>query len=262
MKDDEYFDPDLVSGNGPLAHISAVPADSPPDTSAPGEDTDIPTAEPAGPVPADTTAPGKKPLEFYGHNWKTWCGILLAGTLLFAYALWPEKPAGPAHGALVSPPDTTAPVTPSGPATAQATSASTADLSALQQDMTTILTAQQQYSGKNREAITLLARRLDEQDKQIALLTARLSTQDARLVALAAAPVAPAGKQPPVSHRRTTRAATAGWHISSVYPGMAWLEHDGSTWAVAVGTTLKGLHITAIDPERREVITAEGVIKE
>lgn len=261
MKDDEYFDPDLVSGNGPLAHISAVPADSPPGTTAPGEDTDIPTAEPAGPVPTDTTPPGKKPLEFYGHNWKTWCGILLAGTLLFAYALWPEKPAGPAHGALVSTPDTTAPVTPSGPATAQATSASTADLSALQQDMTTILTAQQQYSGRNREAITLLARRLDEQDKQIALLTARLKNLDARLDTLAATP-AVATPKPTTSHRKTPRTATAGWHISSVYPGMAWLEHDGSTWAVAVGTTLKGLHITAIDPERREVITAEGVIKE
>lgn len=257
MKNDEYFDPDLVSGDSPLAQLSAVPADTLPDPTAPQEETGIPAEEPAG------LPPKKKPLEFYGHNWKTWCGILLAGTLLFAYALWPEKPASPAHGALVSTPETAAAVTPSGPATPQATSASPADVSALQQDMTTILTAQQQYSGKNREAITLLARRIDEQDKQIALLTARLSTQDARLAALAAAPVAPAGKQPaPVTHRKTTRAATAGWHISSVYPGMAWLEHGGSTWAVAVGDSLKGLHITAIDPQRREVITAEGVIKE
>ena len=261
MKDDEYFDPDLVSGDSPLAHISAVPADSLPDTHEPRESTDIPATEPAEPSPANASPSGKKPLEFYGHNWKTWCGILLAGTLLFTYALWPERPTRPAHGTLVSTPDPAVSVTLPAPATTQTVSPPSPDVSALQQELTTILSAQQQYSGKNREAITLLARRMDEQDKQIAALTARLKIQDVRLATLAAIPVPPQPKQI-ASHRRAARTATAGWHISSVYPGMAWLEHDGSTWAVAVGTTLKGLHITAIDPEKREVITAEGVIKE
>ncbi len=260
MKEEDYFDLDLTPEtalpDGPLPGIASSLTVPPQEAGLSGS----PTPE-VKPEMKPEMKPEKKPMEFYGHGWKTWCGIILAGTLLFAYAMWPDAPAKPTRKGQLTPTGTTA--LPPGPAMPPPHAIPEPAISTLKQEMATIMTAQQQYSGKNREAISLLARRIDAQDQHIALLTARLAAQDARLTTQVSAPP-PTRPAKQASPPRTSRAhgATTGWRVSSIYPGMAWLEHDGRTWAVAAGDTLKGLHITAIDAEKREVITAEGIIKD
>ena len=271
MKDDDYFDQDLVPDTPPLPALRT-------DDALTEEETlmGLPDAEPhdtgrteaAASAPPVAAAPKKPAWEWMGYGVKAWAGFGVLFLVLTGWLVWPDAPARRA----AEPLEDTAPAQ-NAPGTEQTPPALSVQAQAgstdrLQQELTTLMSAQQHYSQQNREDIAQLARRMDDEDRLLNALETRLSALEAaQLAALKKAQTAPAPRAPePVPslthHRRRAvpRASTAGWSVNTVYPGMAWLRHGDSTWAVQPGDTLQGLHITGIDVTRREVLTDHGVI--
>ncbi|HBD4359320.1 TPA: hypothetical protein KJK02_005700, partial [Escherichia coli] len=72
-------------------------------------------------------------------------------------------------------------------------------------------------------------------------------------------PASPARKAP-----RTARTANplSGVKINSLYPGLAWVTWQGSSWALRPGDQFAGTTILSIDEQKREIVTSAGVIRQ
>lgn len=244
MKDDDFFDPDLP----PVTPLTTTgTTDTPAKADAPHQDA----ATEEAPAPAQPDAVRKSP-EFLGWSWKAWCGFAVLAAGIATGLLWPEGATAPPANAVLE--DVPAP----GPAD------STTPAAAAPDDAVRVMTAQQAYSRKNREAIIQYSRRIATLEQKLTTLETRLAEQSARLSAQPA-PAATTGKTRPAkpvktAHRASRHASTTGWHINTLYPGMAWIARGDSTWAVHPGDTVQGLHITGIDVAHRQVLTDHGTI--
>ncbi len=256
MKDD-FFDPDLE----PDASVLSVSATE--ETAVATDTTETP--------PADN---GRKKRQIMGYDLST---LLIAGTAFIAlvgYALWPDTPTQQAfipdntsQSVAVQAPPTLPPE--SSPAVAEPPSAPLSAPEISTTDDPAVPDELRQYSEANREAITKL-------NSHLSVLEQRLSATESRLQALqqraqSPAPVAtpvPARHQAAHSRQQTTNTnvrrshGVNGWRIHTIYPGMAWLTHNGSTWSVQAGDVLQGLTIRSIDAQQRIVVTDKGVIRQ
>ena len=114
------------------------------------------------------------------------------------------------------------------------------------------------HSEKTREGLTALARRLDT-------LESRISELQKRTVPVPAA-TAPS-PQPTTPTRKAPRAGRnasplSGVKIDSLYPGLAWVTWQGSSWALRPGDQFAGTTILSIDEQKREIVTSAGVIRQ
>lgn len=267
MKND-YFDPELE-----------------PDTPLLPEDPAEALTEPSEAETQDASGkPAKRQL--LGYDLST---LLIAGAALIAlaiYAVWPDEPPRRAFVAdepvqqqvqahdeaamPVTPAETPEPVTEAPTmetVTEQAALQQHAEPDAIQSD------ALQQFSAANREAIGVLNDRTGSAEQRIARLEAQIHalTQRPAIAPEKATPSpklkAPsAAQRPRVSSPATTRTVSSGsvkgWQVHTVYPGMAWITRDGSTWSVQPGDVLHGLSIRSIDAKSRTVTTDKGVIRQ
>lgn len=114
------------------------------------------------------------------------------------------------------------------------------------------------HGEKTREGLTALARRLDT-------LESRISELQKRTVPVPAA-TAPS-PQPTTPTRKAPRAGRnasplSGVKIDSLYPGLAWVTWQGSSWALRPGDQFAGTTILSIDEQKREIVTSAGVIRQ
>lgn len=251
MKED-YFDPDLA-----------------PDASLLPTDNTLTTEDPEPPAP-QTAEENAKKRQFFGYDLST---LLVAGAALIvltAYAAWPDSPPSrtfiPDEGAPQGAPHRQAvpvsepePVA-SAPPLPMALPGSSAPAGDETEEM-------KQYSAANRQAITVLNGRTGGVERRLGTLEAQLHALAAKLVAQPSPPTAPAKmtRVKRTSRHPSTRFKTTGvtgWQINTVYPGMAWITHNGSTWSVQAGDVLQGITIRSIDTQRRVVVTDKGVIRQ
>ncbi|HHU4047864.1 TPA: hypothetical protein ACUB6H_003498 [Enterobacter cloacae] len=267
---ESYFDPDLEPEDSALPEVNAIPAnelDTPSDTAAAKE---VPAAAKWG---------------LWGYDLKT---LLLAGAAviaLLAYAFWPDEP--PARALI-----------PDSPASAQQEAKTEQDLhtsgkqdeelnsaspDGIPEPMPSRSLAEdpdreligltgsvdnkevselKEYGEANRQAITLLNDRVKDSEKRLADIEAKLNTLSTKQA------LAPQKAPTSTTAHRVKNVSTAGssglkgWRINTVYPGMAWITHNGSTWSVQPGDKVNGLTIRSIDAERRIVVTSKGVIRQ
>lgn len=252
----DFFDPDLEP------EASLLPKDTP----VVSADSDTP-ASPEAP-------PARKKRQLWGYDLST---VLIAGavvTALLVYAVWPDTPPVrtfiPDEPAVQSAPPEPEPalpepvpeVAPQAPVDDTPPPAACADTQEIKQS-----------ADANREAITAL-------DARVTALEQRLKDAETRQQAHASTSVvAPAtAKAKPVRPRvvrhaapvapheyaaRSTQASGVSvrdWRIHAVYPGMAWIARNGSTWSVQPGDVLQGMTILSIDTLHRAVVTDRGVI--
>ncbi|HAM4877159.1 TPA: conjugal transfer protein TraP [Escherichia coli] len=118
------------------------------------------------------------------------------------------------------------------------------------------------HGEKTREGLTALARRLDTLESRISELQKRadrLPDTSVSSVQPPSSPASPARKAP-----RTARTASplSGVKINSLYPGLAWVTWQGSSWALRPGDQFAGTTILSIDEQKREIVTSAGVIRQ
>lgn len=121
------------------------------------------------------------------------------------------------------------------------------------------LNSQQVYSEKTREGLAALARRVSELEQQFTEL--KKQRQETPVV-VRQPTVASAAAKPKTSGS----ASTKGWSghratINSLYPGLAWVTWQGSSWALRPGDRFAGATVLRIDEHKREVVTSSGVIR-
>lgn len=114
------------------------------------------------------------------------------------------------------------------------------------------------HGEKTREGLTALARRLDTLESRISEL------QKHTIPAPAATAPSP---QPTTPTRKAPRAGRnasplSGVKIDSLYPGLAWVTWQGSSWALRPGDQFAGTTILSIDEQKREIVTSAGVIRQ
>lgn len=115
------------------------------------------------------------------------------------------------------------------------------------------------HGEKTREGLTALARRLDT-------LESRINELQKHTVPVPTAP-APSPQPTTTTTRkapRTARSASplSGVKINSLYPGLAWVTWQGSSWALRPGDQFAGTTILSIDEQKREIVTSAGVIRQ
>ncbi|MBN6377160.1 conjugal transfer protein TraP [Escherichia coli] len=115
------------------------------------------------------------------------------------------------------------------------------------------------HGEKTREGLTALARRLDT-------LESRISELQKHTVPVPTA-TAPSPQPTTTTTRkapRTARSASplSGVKINSLYPGLAWVTWQGSSWALRPGDQFAGTTILSIDEQKREIVTSAGVIRQ
>ncbi|MCS1307998.1 conjugal transfer protein TraP [Escherichia coli] len=115
------------------------------------------------------------------------------------------------------------------------------------------------HGEKTREGLTELARRLDT-------LESRISELQKHTVPVPTA-TAPSPQPTTTTTRkapRTARSASplSGVKINSLYPGLAWVTWQGSSWALRPGDQFAGTTILSIDEQKREIVTSAGVIRQ
>ncbi|EME5107774.1 hypothetical protein VYS60_004250 [Salmonella enterica] len=262
-----FFDPDLEPEDSALPEVNAIPAN---ELDTPAE------TEPA----KETPAAAKR--ELWGYDIKTLLIGSVALIALLAYAFWPDEP--PARALI---PETPAPVqqeenpgqglTSTSEQTDAVALASTEgmtqpgpslpaaeDIVPGNTETTTSSEAKElkEYSEANRQAIALLNNRVRDSEKRLADIESKLNSLGTRQ---ATAPQKTSStktnhrvKSPPAVNNTGLK----GWRINTVYPGMAWITHNGSTWSVQPGDQVNGLTIRSIDAEHRIVITSKGVIRQ
>lgn len=146
------------------------------------------------------------------------------------------------------------------PAAQQVAPASPAsETDSLAGEVSRALNSQQVYSEKTREGLAALARRVGNLEQQITEL--KKQRQET--------PVAV--KQPTVAStvakpKTSGSASTKSWSghratINSLYPGLAWVTWQGSSWALRPGDRFAGATVLRIDERKREVVTSSGVIR-
>lgn len=249
---ENYFDSDLERGASPLPeHLPERQQDAP-----------------APPVNDEGT---KSKRQFMGHNLST---LLIAGgvmVLLLVYALWPDDPPSRAF----IPDHQTIPEVEAFPAPALE------PLPALKQDLPTQtepeppasppvdLRALQQVSEANQQGLSTLNGRVSEAERRLAELEARLKAMKDHETHMNKV-INPSVKRPAVKSTATTKTGTPrqskkgveGWRVHTIYPGMAWITHGGSTWSVQVGDNINGLTIRSINANARTVTTDKGLIRQ
>ncbi|MDQ9253218.1 conjugal transfer protein TraP [Escherichia marmotae] len=115
------------------------------------------------------------------------------------------------------------------------------------------------HGEKTREGLTALARRLDT-------LESRINELQKHTVPVPTA-TAPSPQPTTTTTRkapRTARSASplSGVKINSLYPGLAWVTWQGSSWALRPGDQFAGATILSIDEQKREIVTSAGVIRQ
>lgn len=115
------------------------------------------------------------------------------------------------------------------------------------------------HGEKTREGLTALARRLDT-------LESRINDLQKHTVPVPTA-TAPSPQPTTTTTRkapRTARSASplSGVKINSLYPGLAWVTWQGSSWALRPGDQFAGTTILSIDVQKREIVTSAGVIRQ
>ncbi|EBE8216619.1 TPA: hypothetical protein KIA88_003433 [Salmonella enterica] len=121
------------------------------------------------------------------------------------------------------------------------------------------LNSQQVYSEKTREGLAALARRVGNLEQQITELKKQRQETP---VAVRQPTVASTVAKPKTSGSTSTK----GWSghratINSLYPGLAWVTWQGSSWALRPGDRFAGATVLRIDERKREVVTSSGVIR-
>lgn len=71
----------------------------------------------------------------------------------------------------------------------------------------------------------------------------------------------PATKTRHPAERTDALPVLAGYSLNTVYQNQAWIEHDGTTYAVQVGDKIGAIPITGIDARARRVVTPNGQIR-
>lgn len=113
------------------------------------------------------------------------------------------------------------------------------------------------YAENNRQGLTALDQRLRAVERQLSLQAQPKTAQPAPVPAKATA-----AKPAATSQYKTTRASgLKGAAVSSLYPDLAWVMYQGSTWAVRPGDRIGNASVERIDMEKREVITTAGIIR-
>jgi intracellular multiplication protein IcmG len=112
------------------------------------------------------------------------------------------------------------------------------------------------FSENNREGIKALDERIRVLERQVNALTQRPSS----------AMVTPQPTTVARSANHGLRASTKnhslrGATIASLYPGLAWVNYQGSTWALRPGDRIGNATVQSIDTTQRQVITTAGVIR-
>lgn len=130
---------------------------------------------------------------------------------------------------------------------------------ALAGEVSRALNSQQVYSEKTREGLAALARRVSELEQQFTELKKQRQETP---VAVRQPTVASAVAKP----KSSGNASTKGWAghratINSLYPGLAWVTWQGSSWALRPGDRFAGATVLRIDERKREVVTSSGVIR-
>ncbi|HAL9906633.1 TPA: conjugal transfer protein TraP [Escherichia coli] len=115
------------------------------------------------------------------------------------------------------------------------------------------------HGEKTREGLTALARRLNT-------LESRINELQKHTVPVPTA-TAPSPQPTTTTTRkapRTARSASplSGVKINSLYPGLAWVTWQGSSWALRPGDQFAGTTILSIDEQKREIVTSAGVIRQ
>ncbi|EFN4301114.1 hypothetical protein FQJ10_19850 [Escherichia coli] len=115
------------------------------------------------------------------------------------------------------------------------------------------------HGEKTREGLTALARRLDT-------LESRISELQKHTVPVPTA-TAPSPQPTTTTTRKSPRTARSasplsGVKINSLYPGLAWVTWQGSSWALRPGDQFAGTTILSIDEQKREIVTSAGVIRQ
>lgn len=252
--------------------------------------------EPSTAVPNPNSKLIRLPLLGYVSRWQLGLmGAGLAGIVLFAalrgapahpapstaFATQPvpapsEPPealpaTSPTPDAPEAPPGVDVPVMPpdSLPASRPDTGPTEAEVNALSQSLAT----QQRSSEKNREDIDALTRRLDG----LALSRPTVGPAPAAVRHVTTHKTATRHRTTTSPHTALRRATQAGRpyqerrqyqeenlhqaSIVSLYPGLAWVKYQGSTWALRPGDRLDTATVMQIDTQRRAVITSTGTIR-
>jgi intracellular multiplication protein IcmG len=215
---EDYFDPDLETENMLL-----------------------PETEPRkNPPPVAVEKPTKR--QFMGHDLST---LLVAGgaaIMLVIFAVWPENTPAPATILEeVSPVDHAKPF-------------ETAEIFLVDPETEAL----REFSGANREAISLLHERTGVVEQRLTDMGQQLSTLASSAVTHSQASDNVSPARPSSLNARNL----PGWRIRTLHPGVAWLTWNGSTWAVHTGETLHGITILEINLEQRVVVTDKGVIRQ
>lgn len=228
--------------------------------------------------PKATEKSKKAPLQIKGFKVKDLAIAAAAIVVLAVYVTWPDSPppkqfiadeppqSVPANDELALPSSVPAVVEPENtPVSLPEVATPVVDTSQLDEI---------KLSGEaNKEAITVLDRRVTELERRLLAAERLLQDLQQRPIAsvAAAAAAAPRTQTKSVAKKRTsqpvvqrtnsrTTAGIKGWKVHTAYTGMAWISHSGSTWAVRPGDDIQGLSIRSIDPARRVVVTDKGTI--
>ena len=115
------------------------------------------------------------------------------------------------------------------------------------------------HGEKTREGLTALARRLDTLESRINELQ-KHTVPVPTATAPSPQPTTTTARKAP----RTARSASplSGVKINSLYPGLAWVTWQGSSWALRPGDQFAGTTILSIDEQKREIVTSAGVIRQ
>lgn len=112
------------------------------------------------------------------------------------------------------------------------------------------------YSENNREGIKALDQRLRTLEQQLAALQQH---QSASLPSVAPTTVKPTTRQ--IHQTGSKKSNLQGASIASLYPGLAWVNYKGSTWALRQGDRIGNATVQTIDTYKREVVTTAGIIR-
>ena len=275
MKQEPFFDSSLPAENPLPGNVTQPPGN-------PGDEEEKQDGLTAAPLPDEAAEEEKETdTESEEHNEappvRRWLGLQLkewgimaaVGVIGIIYFIATSSDTpGASSGQFVQTGSAPPPDTPAQPAqnpAPQPISSTPGELEAVKNTFSHILTLQGQFSQQNREAITALSRRLDNDENRIRTLEQQVAALSAGEEALKhAAEQKPAAAAAPVAHKtaHTRRGPSiTGMHINTLYPGMVWMDWNGSTWSLREGDELHGVRIEHIDVDQRKVVTSAGIVR-
>ncbi|MBC8950080.1 hypothetical protein [Xenorhabdus sp. TS4] len=114
----------------------------------------------------------------------------------------------------------------------------------------------QTYSENNREGIKALDQRLRALEQQFSVQQQHLSASVSPINSTTSKPTV---KKPPQTGSKKSN--FHGASVASLYPGLAWVNYKGSTWALRQGDRIGNATVQTIDIHKREVVTTAGIIR-